>query len=122
MRSLPDCFRPTVVAIEEHQDLSSLTVEELIGNLQTFELSYCQAKKGKDIALVSSNSVDDTENSDSSSDLDDARFEAYFARKFKKMSNKKKAFPKKDSTNPKAASKGKFVPKTERNMVKGICT
>ena len=33
---------------------------------------------------MSSNRVDDTEDSDSSSDLDDAKFEAYFARKFKK--------------------------------------
>ncbi|XXG89606.1 hypothetical protein AAC387_Pa12g1568 [Persea americana] len=104
-------------------DLSSLTVEELIGNLQTFESNHCQAIKGKDIALVSSKSIDDNEDSDSSSD--DAQFEAYFARKFKKMWNKKNAFPKKeafskkDSTYPKAASKGKFVPKTERDNAKG---
>lgn len=94
-------------------------MEELVGNLQTFESNHSQAKKGKDIALVSSNSVDDTENSDSSNDLDDAKFEAYFYRKFKKMWNKKKAFPKKDSTNPKAVSKGKFVPKIKRNKPKG---
>ena len=74
---------------------------------------------------MSSNSIDDIENNDPSSDLDDAKFEAYFARKFKKMWNKKKvfpkkkAFPKKDSTNPKAVTKGKFVPKTERNKTKG---
>ena len=72
---------------------------------------------------MSSNSVHDFENSDSSSD--DAQFEAYFARKFKKMWKKKKAFPKKDAftkkdpLNPKAVSKGKFVPKTEREKSKG---
>ena len=45
-------------------------MEELVGNLQTFKSNHCQAKRGKDISLVSSNSIDDTENSD----LDDAEF------------------------------------------------
>ena len=84
LRLLQECFRLKVVAIEEHQDLNSLTMEELVGNLQTFESNHCQAKKRNDTALVSSNSVNETENSDSSNDLDDAKSEAYFARKFKK--------------------------------------
>ena len=37
----------------------------------------------------------------------------------KKMWNKEKAFPNKDSKNPKAVSKWKFVPKTKRNKLKG---
>lgn len=82
LRSLRERFHPKVVAIEEHQDLNSLTVEEFVGNLQTFESNHCQTKKGKDIAFMSSNSIDDTKNSDSSSDLDDAKFDAYFVRKF----------------------------------------
>ena len=64
LRSLPESFRPKVVVIDEHEDLNSPTVEELFGNLQTFESNHCQIKKMKDIALVSSNSVDETENSD----------------------------------------------------------
>ena len=42
LRSLPERFRPKVVAIEEHQDLNSLSVEELVGNLQTYEAN-CEA-------------------------------------------------------------------------------
>ena len=64
---------------------------------------------------MSSNSVDEAKNNDSSSDMDDAIFEVYFAIKFKKMWKNKKGFTKKDSMNPKAVSKGKSVPKTERN-------
>ena len=64
---------------------------------------------------MSSNSVDEIENSDSSSYFDDAKFEAYFARKFKKMWKNKQAFTKKDSLNLKAPSKGKFVSRTENN-------
>ena len=94
MRSLLKRFCSKVATIEEHQDLNFLTVEELVGNLQTFESNHCQIKKGKDIALLSSNSVDETENSDSSSDIDDAKFEAYLARKFKKMWKNKNAFSK----------------------------
>ena len=118
-RSLPERFRPKVVAIEECQDLNSLTVEELVGNLQSYEANHCQIKKGKDIALMSSNSVECNENSDSSCDSEDARFEAYFSKKFKKMWKNKKSLANKDSQYPKAHSKGKSLPKTERNQSTG---
>ena len=63
--------------------------------------------------------MDETKNSNSSCDLDDAKFEAYFTRKCKKMWKNKKAFTRKDSMNPKASSKGEFVPKMERNKSEG---
>ncbi|XXG89744.1 hypothetical protein AAC387_Pa12g1674 [Persea americana] len=37
MRSLPERFDAKVVAIEENKNLNTLKVDELIGNLQTFE-------------------------------------------------------------------------------------
>ena len=104
-----------MVTIEEYQDLNSLPVEERVGNLQTYEANHCQIKKGKDIALMFSNSVD----SDSSCDSEDARFEAYFSKKFKKMWKNKKSLANKDSQYPKAHSKGKSLPKTERNQSTG---
>ena len=47
LRSLLEHFRPKVFSIDEHQDLNSLTVEELVDNLQTFESNHCQAKRGR---------------------------------------------------------------------------
>ena len=38
-RSLPQSFRAKVTAIEESKDLDDIKVQELIGSLQTFELS-----------------------------------------------------------------------------------
>jgi len=45
-----------VTAIEEAQDISSLTVDELIGSLQNFEITVNNKtnKKGKGIAFTSS--------------------------------------------------------------------
>ena len=73
LRFLLDRFRPKVVAIEEYQDLNSLSVEDLVGNLQTYEANHCQIKNGKEIALKSSKFV----NSDFEleCDSDDVEFE-----------------------------------------------
>ena len=50
---------------------------------------------------------------------DDAVFESYFFKKFRKMWKNKKANSRKDSHNPKAPTKGKFVPNSEKNPSKG---
>jgi predicted SPOUT superfamily RNA methylase MTH1 len=52
-RSLPEKFRPKVTAIEESKDLDVMIVEDLVGSLQTYELSLPQSKK-KNLALRSS--------------------------------------------------------------------
>ena len=39
LRSLPESFHAKVTAIEESKDLDDIKVEELIGSLQTYELS-----------------------------------------------------------------------------------
>ena len=40
LRSLPESFRAKVTAIKESKDLDDIKVQELIGSLQTYELSY----------------------------------------------------------------------------------
>ena len=112
MRSIPKRFHPKVVVIEEHQDLNSLSVEELVGNLQTHEANHCLNNNGKEVALKSLKSVDSS--SESECDSEDAGFEKYFIKKFKKMLKNKKA--KKDGNN-KAPYKTKSVP--EKNPSKG---
>ena len=37
LRSLPEKFVPKIIAIKESKDLNSLTENELLGSLQTFE-------------------------------------------------------------------------------------
>ena len=39
LRSLPESFRAKVTTIEEIKDLDDIKVQELIGSLQTYELS-----------------------------------------------------------------------------------
>ncbi|XP_022862783.1 uncharacterized protein LOC111382965 [Olea europaea var. sylvestris] len=81
LRSLPERFRPKVIAIEESKDLDTVKIEELIGSIQTYELTISQPKKNKSIVL---NTVGEEESE--SSDIETLRDEeiAYFVKKFQK--------------------------------------
>ena len=66
LRSLPKRFRAKVTAIEESKDVDSLKIDELVGSLQTFEMTLVSPRKVKGIALkaikeesLSSESEDD---------------------------------------------------------------
>jgi hypothetical protein len=67
LKSLPERFRINVTTIEESKDLEEIKVEELVGSLQTYELSLPPIKKLKTIALkaskkkVEASSEDDSE-------------------------------------------------------------
>jgi hypothetical protein len=54
IRSLPQRFRIKVTTIEESKDLEEMKIEELVGSLQTYELSLPPVKKLKTIALKAS--------------------------------------------------------------------
>ena len=51
LRSLLESFRAKVTAIEESKDLDEIKVQELIGSLQTYELSLPNQRKSKSLAL-----------------------------------------------------------------------
>jgi hypothetical protein len=51
LRSLPERFRIKVTTIKESEDLEEMKIEELVGSLQTYELSLPPVKKLKTIAL-----------------------------------------------------------------------
>ena len=55
LRSLPESFRVKVTAIEESKDLDEIKVQELIGSLQTYELSLPSQRKSKLLALKTIN-------------------------------------------------------------------
>jgi hypothetical protein len=67
LRSFPERFRIKVTTIEESKDLEEMKTEELVGSLQTYELSLPPVKKLKTIALntskkkVEASSEDDSE-------------------------------------------------------------
>jgi len=54
LRSLPERFIITVTTTEESKDLEYMKIEELVGSLQTYELSRPPVKKVKSIALKAS--------------------------------------------------------------------
>jgi len=54
LRSLPERFKIKVTTIEESKDLEEMKIEELVGSLQTYELSLPPVKKVKTIALKAS--------------------------------------------------------------------
>ena len=55
LRSLPESFRAKVIAIEESKDLDEIKVQELIGSLQTYEISLPNQRKSKSLALKTIN-------------------------------------------------------------------
>ena len=44
LASLPKRFRPKVIAIEESKDLDCVKIEELVGSLETYELTLPHPK------------------------------------------------------------------------------
>ncbi|KAK2369245.1 hypothetical protein QL285_082393 [Trifolium repens] len=59
LRSLPMKSDMKVTAIEEAQDISSMKVDELIGSLQTFELSINERSEMKNKSITSISNIDD---------------------------------------------------------------
>ena len=84
---MPRNWEAKVTAIQEAKDLKTLSLDELIGNLQTYELrrnSQQQEETKKDRGLALKIMEED------SSDLDEEDM-AMLARKFKKFFKKTKA-------------------------------
>ena len=51
LRSLTENFRPKVTAITESKDVDSISVDELVGSLQSYELDLPKTSKSKSMAL-----------------------------------------------------------------------
>ena len=52
---MPESFCAKVTAIEESKDHDDIKVQELIGSLQTYELSLTSQRKSKSLALKTTN-------------------------------------------------------------------
>ena len=80
LRSLSESFRAKVTAIEESKDLDEIKVQELIGSLQTYELSLPSQRKSKYLALKTIN--ERVEAQDSSDEDEVEKDVAYLAKNF----------------------------------------
>ena len=98
LQSLPESFRAKVTAIEESKDLDDIKVQELIGSLQTYELSLPSQRKSKSLTLKTIN--ERIESHDSSDEDVVDKDVAYLMKNFRKFTKFKK--------NGKFAENGKF--------------
>ena len=99
LRSLPESFRAKVTVIEESKDLDEIKVQELIGSLQTYELSLPNQRKSKLLALKTINEWVETHGS---SDEDVVKKDvSYLAKNFRKFLKFK--------NSEKFGDKGKFM-------------
>ena len=98
LQSLPESFRAKVTAIEESKDLDDIKVQELVGSLQTYELSLPTQWKSKSLALKTIN--ERLEVHDSSNEDVVEKDVAYLMKNFRKFLKFK--------NNGKFGDKGKF--------------
>ncbi|GJS81636.1 hypothetical protein Tco_0748177 [Tanacetum coccineum] len=112
LRELPTKWRPKVMAIEESKDLSTLLLDELIGNLKVYEVvlekdskaSKNKKEKYKSLALNARKVSSDEEAS--SSDSEEEEY-AMAVRDFKKFFRRRGKFVRQPHTDKKAFRKAK---------------
>jgi hypothetical protein len=83
LRYLPERFRIKVTTIEESNDLEEMKIEELVGSLQTYELSLPPVKKFKTIALKASKKKLEASSKDDSKD--EEKDVAMLAKNFRRL-------------------------------------
>ena len=83
LRSLPERFHAKITIIEESKDIDKIPLTELVGNLQTYELGLTRiGKSGKSKSMALMAKSNDT---DESSNDEDAKMKPYITRQFKKF-------------------------------------
>ena len=96
---MPKSFRAKVMTIEKSKDLDDIKVPELVGSLQTYELSLPTQRKRKSLALMTKN--ERVEAHDSSDEDVVKKDVAYLAKNFCKFLKFK--------NSGKFSDKGKFT-------------
>lgn len=104
LSSLLERFRQKVTPIEERKDIDKLVVEELIGSLQTFEMTLRPSAKKKGITLKVEELTNSKENSDNKVAFITKSFRIFYKKNTK---NFRRKFPSKMTKN---SSRRKEVP------------
>jgi hypothetical protein len=81
--SMPERFRIKVTTIEESKDIEEMKIEELVGSLQTYELSLPPVKNLKTIALKASKKKVEASSKDDSEE--EEKVVAMFATNFRRL-------------------------------------
>ncbi|RVW80520.1 hypothetical protein CK203_052887 [Vitis vinifera] len=90
LKYLPERFRAKVTAIEESKDVDSLKIDELVGSLQTFEMTLVSPRKVKGIALKAIKEESLCLKSEDDEKMSEGEL-TKFAKKFKKYMKFRKA-------------------------------
>ena len=77
---MPESFRAKVIAIEESKDLDDIKVQELVGSLQTYEMSLPNQWKSISLALKTINEKVEVHDSSEEDVVD--KDVAYLVKKF----------------------------------------
>ena len=89
LRSLPERFQPKMTAIEEAQNVDTLKLDQLVGNLQTYEAHQISKKKQKEsVAFTSAH--ESAKTPETEFDLE-SEMTAMFTKHFKKKFEEKEA-------------------------------
>ena len=108
LRSLPERFDAKVVAIEENKNLNVLKVEDLVGNLQTFEANLRTNEKSKSKGLALKASKESFKKIAIDSDSDSEEIDPLVAVEFMKQFQAFMKGKKSDLKIPKNSAKKKF--------------
>jgi hypothetical protein len=117
IRSLPKRFRIKVTSIEESKDLEEMKIEELVGSLQTYELSLSPVKKLKSIALKASKKKIEASSKDDSEE--EEKVVAMLAKNFRRLMRDgrfKKKFSKKIKNTPREVEPEEAEKKDPRGL------
>jgi hypothetical protein len=116
LRSFSERFRIKVTTIKESKDLEEMKIEELVGSLQTYELSLPSVKKLKTIALKASKKKVEASSEDDSEE--EEKVVAMLAKNFRRLMRDDQ-FKKKFSKNVKKASREAEPEEEEKKDARG---
>jgi hypothetical protein len=116
LRSFSERFRIKVTTIKESKDLEEMKIEELVGSLQTYELSLPSVKKLKTIALKASKKKVEASSEDDSEE--EEKVVAMLAKNFRRLMRDDQ-FKKKFSENVKKASREAEPEEEEKKDARG---
>ena len=120
LRCLPERWEAKATAIQEAKDLTTMTLEELLGNLMTYELNkkkinVDEGKKKKDIALKASTKKKQSKEESSSEDEEQMAYMSCQFKSFLKTKKGRKFYKKEEHKGKSSRRKEKSSSSEEEN-------